>query len=190
MKILFFNTSPNKEGNDAQLVHRFIEGVGGAVEVINAYDAKVNPCRDCRYCKNHVGKCVIEDEMTEIYKKIEASDVIGIAAPMYFGSFPAPMKNIIDRAQMFWAKNEVNGEIQGRKRRGILFITAGAEWDNMFTGMETVARYFFKVIGVELKDKLYVSNTDKIKISENVHLMEKAQEIGRQLAKFTVNDIL
>lgn len=181
IKILAFMASPNKEGNTAKLLDSFLQGVKGEVTVIYPYKLNIRPCIDCKYCYTHKGKCSIEDDMTAIYKSIEECDVFVIASPMYFASFPGPLKNIIDRTQIFWSIKNIIKSNNMQKKSGILIFTAGSSWNNMFLPMEKASGYLFKNINCDLIGKIYADNTDNLPVDKNMILIENAYNMGRNL---------
>lgn len=183
MNTLIFFASPNRNGSTYKLLESFIKGLDGNVDIINVYDYNVKPCIDCGFCSEVEGKCSIEDRMIEIYNKIDTSDNIVIASPMYFGMFPAPMKSIIDRTQMNWNRKYLFKKGSDKKKKGVLIVTAGAEWENMFVYMEKVCKYFFNTIDCKLTYKIYASSVDKIKIEDNHTIINNAYEIGRYIVK-------
>lgn len=55
------------------------------------------PCNACYYCRDHGGKCTLNDDMSEILDAMQAADVIVMAGPVYFYSIDVQMKAVIDR---------------------------------------------------------------------------------------------
>jgi multimeric flavodoxin WrbA len=84
--------------------------------------------------------------MNGIYSMIRQADVISISTPLYFSSAPSQLKVLIDRCQVFWEeKNHANGK-KSPMKKGILICTAGAEYNNMFSGIILMMRHFFNTI--------------------------------------------
>lgn len=104
-KVLILSGSPRKEGNSDILCDEFKRGAeesGNQVEKIRIAAKKVHPCSACYYCKNHSGKCIYEDDMSEILQKIIDADVLVLASPVYFYSINAQLKAVIDRTVARW----------------------------------------------------------------------------------------
>ena len=100
MRVLVLNGSPKEEqSNTMRLTRSFLEGAGCLdAEIIHVAKAKINPCLGCFACWNKTpGKCVINDEMSEILVKMIAADVIVWSFPLYYFSVPSGLKNLIDR---------------------------------------------------------------------------------------------
>ena len=77
-----------------------LEGMGNSVEVHKFYPHKMNigPCTSCWTCwRKTQGKCVQKDDFQQIADVYMRADYFLIAAPLYYFSFPATIKNVIDR---------------------------------------------------------------------------------------------
>lgn len=183
MNTVIFFASPNKNGNTYKILERFMGCLSGNIDVINVYESNIRPCIDCGYCRKFEGKCSIKDDMEEIYAKIDCSDNIVIASPMYFGMFPSPMKAIIDRSQMIWSRKYIFNKISFKKKKGILIAAAGDSWTDMFIPMEKISKYFFNTVDCELTSKIYEVNTDKLHTEVNKQVMDYACEIARYISK-------
>jgi Multimeric flavodoxin WrbA len=91
--------SPRKNGNTEMLADAFIAGAESAghnITKISLHGKKISPCLNCDMCKR-AGRCVFDDDMTEIYKKLTETDVIVFATPIYFYNFSSQLKSVIDR---------------------------------------------------------------------------------------------
>ena len=75
---------------------------GNEVQKIFVRSKKIAPCSACYYCRDHDGKCALNDDMSEILDAMQAADVIVMASPVYFYSIDAQMKMIIDRSLARW----------------------------------------------------------------------------------------
>lgn len=99
MKIVGILGSPRKKGNTEILLDAALEEAkknGASVSKISIRDKEVAPCNGCLKCRE-TGKCVIKDDMQEIYKKMLESDGILFATPVYFWSMCSQTKTVIDR---------------------------------------------------------------------------------------------
>ncbi|WP_066823639.1 flavodoxin family protein [Clostridium tepidiprofundi] len=179
MKTLVLYASPHKDRNTGKLLDSFLKGYNKDVDIIDLYNLNIKPCVDCGYCKDNVGRCLIDDDMIDIYRKIENSDNIIIAAPMYFGMIPSVLKLVIDRSQMIWNKKNKFKIKSISKKKGVLLFTAGAEWNDMFFAMELICKYFFNTIGCEIVTRIYANNTDVIDVEHNYKLLEYAFREGK-----------
>lgn len=100
-KILVLCASSRKHGNTDLLSDAFLHGTfeaGHESEKIYIKDKRIHGCNGCGVCQDKYGKCVQKDDMMEIYEKMTAADVIVLASPVYFYTWSAQMKTILDRS--------------------------------------------------------------------------------------------
>lgn len=102
MKILVFNGSPKKEKSDTMHITRaFLEGMNEAalqeIHTIDIIDRHIEFCRGCFSCKACGGRCVINDDMSEIIDQILRADVLLFSFSLYCYSMPSALKNLVDR---------------------------------------------------------------------------------------------
>ena len=107
MNILVLNASPRRNGTISQAASRFMEGVAESVagdfsedtriDVVNVADLKFSPCRGCMQCRKCGRCCLPQDDAHRIAEKIEACDVLVVAAPVYWGNIPGTLKALFDR---------------------------------------------------------------------------------------------
>ncbi|MCG6911319.1 MAG: flavodoxin family protein [Deltaproteobacteria bacterium] len=102
MNVLAFNGSPRmKKGVTDSLLQIFLKGAasaGARTETVYIARQKINYCIGCFNCWFvHPGKCVHDDDMATIRKKIKAADIIVLGSPVYFDGFTAQMKTMLDR---------------------------------------------------------------------------------------------
>lgn len=89
-KVLILSGSPRKGGNSDLLCDEFLRGAqesGNEVQKIFVRSKKIAPCNACYYCRDHGGKCALNDDMSEILDAMQAADVIVMASPVYFYIF-------------------------------------------------------------------------------------------------------
>ena len=108
MNLLVLNGSPRGErSNTLQLSRAFVEGFSEVKpetesEIIHVSKLDIKPCLGCFSCWTKTpGQCVIGDDMQEIYKKIEAADVVIENFPLYFFGLPGGFKTVGDRCLPF-----------------------------------------------------------------------------------------
>lgn len=103
-KIVILSSSPRKMGNCDILCQQFKKGAeetGNSVEQINLYDKNIGFCRACYACFK-TGRCVLQDDMSEILEKTQSADVIVVATPTYFLTMNGMLKTTIDRFLPKW----------------------------------------------------------------------------------------
>jgi multimeric flavodoxin WrbA len=181
MKTLIFNGSPRKNGDTIKLILEITKKLNGEVKIINSYYDKISPCIDCRYCQNNE-KCIIDDDMQEIYKYLIECDNIIIASPLYFSELTGPLLSVLSRLQMLWSSKLIlHKNLIQNKKNGVLVITAGNKGDTK--SAENTAKVIFKLINVELIGTVFSLNTDTIPAYEDAIAIENASKIANKLNK-------
>ncbi|MBQ8600914.1 MAG: flavodoxin family protein [Clostridia bacterium] len=155
MKTLILNGSPRKEGDTASLLSVFKATLLGEVLQIDAFEANISPCTDCRACSNHSG-CCKQDEMQEFYRKLEEYDNIIIASPIWMETLPPPLMSIASRLQPYFYRPYTGKP----KKGGILLVGGGSGGAEK---AESTARLILKQLNVKEIHPLILSNkTDSV----------------------------
>ena len=104
MKIIAFNGSPRKEWNTATLLKKALEGAasqGAGTELIHLYDLDYKGCISCFACKEKGGKsygrCVVNDALKPVFKRVEESDAVIFGSPIYLGGVTGEMQSFMER---------------------------------------------------------------------------------------------
>ncbi len=143
-RIVVLAGSPRKNGNTDRLVEAFAKGAkkNNTVEVISVSDHIVKPCTGCNSCFEREGNiCFQNDDMAEIYEKLNEAETLIIASPVYFYGISAQLKAVIDR---------LHTPMRNRfhiKRLGLILVGA-AELPELFDAIITQYRLilsFFKL---------------------------------------------
>ena len=99
MKVLLINGSPHSEGNTAlalREMERVFEAEGVKTEVLHIGNGAIRGCTACGGCAK-TGRCVFEDAVNQAAPKLEASDGLVVATPVYFGSANGTVVAFLDR---------------------------------------------------------------------------------------------
>lgn len=110
-KVLILSGSARKGGNSDMLADEFARGAqeaGAEVEKVRIVDLEIGGCLGCGACRKNGGSCVRRDDMQEVYGKLRAVDHIVFAAPVYFYTWNAQTKTVIDRT--FAVEPELTGK--------------------------------------------------------------------------------
>ncbi len=104
MKVMAFNGSPRKKWNTATLLQKALEGAGSQsaeTELVHLYDLNYKGCISCFACKTvggkSYGRCAVQDDLTDVFSKIEQADAIILGSPIYWGTVSGEMKSFMDR---------------------------------------------------------------------------------------------
>jgi len=182
--------SPRKDGNTDILMQAFLRGLqaaGGSACEIFLRDLTVQPCTGCGGCAS-TGRCVLRDDMDQLYPLFETSDVIVCAAPVFFYGFGAMAKAMVDRSQAFWVrkyklKQDMNSKRASAAGRGILLSVGGAKGKRNFEGILLSGRYFFDALDMSLAHQLTYGSIDEAgAIREHATACSEAEALGREIA--------
>ncbi|MFC1884903.1 NAD(P)H-dependent oxidoreductase [Thermodesulfobacteriota bacterium] len=104
MKILAINSSPRSGGQSKTelMLDHLIEGMreaGAEVEKVNLREKKIKNCVGCFTCWTKTpGQCIQKDDMTlEIFPKLQESDLVVNATPLYYHFMNAAMSKFRER---------------------------------------------------------------------------------------------
>lgn len=153
MRVVAFNASPRPSGNTEVLLEaavRPITEAGHELTMFRLNQMRLKACQDCGGCDT-TGKCIVNDDMSELYDAIRSADRIILASPIFFFALSAQAKIMIDRCQAFWCekyllKRPLKPGIFGRK--GLLLLVGGMKKDIGVQCAEACAKAFFRTISV------------------------------------------
>lgn len=139
MNILILNGSPRTSGNTAALVKGFEEGAlskGHQVNVINVGKLRLNGCVACEYChEKGNGKCIVKDDMQQIYEGLDKADMVVFASPVYYWGFSGQLQSAITR---FYAPNVP----KARKYALLLSSQSPGVYDGIISQYRSMLGYF------------------------------------------------
>ena len=92
-------------------------------------------------------RCVIDDDMAEVYELIDAADELVVVSPVYFAGAPAQLKALLDRLQpYFWTDAR-----HGRKRPATLHVVGEGGDPHGFEPLVGVVRSSLSCAGFALE---------------------------------------
>lgn len=75
-----------------------IRSKGEDIEYISVSDLDIKPCYGCGSCSTKTyGKCVLQDDMEPILRKLIRTDRLVLVTPVTWGSYSSAIKRIMDR---------------------------------------------------------------------------------------------
>ncbi len=185
MNVLGINGSPRIGGNTDILLDEALKGAGikGArTEKIILNNLKFSPCQECENVRDD-GVCTVEDDLQLIYRKINETDAIILASPIFFGSLSAQTKMMIDRFQCLWrAKYVIKRDMGERKKKGGFISVEASTRKDFFDNAKSIVKNFFAVIDVDYQEELLCSGvSEKGDILKHPNFLKGAFELGKNL---------
>jgi len=178
-KVLILVGSARKRGNSSMLADEFARGAketGHEVEKIYIRDKKISGCLGCGMCQKNGGVCVQKDDMQEIYEKWLASDVVVLVSPVYFYTWSAQIKTVIDRT--FAIEQKV-------KDTGFYLISTGAapSEEYMKLMLESFQNYIgcFRAGGNKVGGYAFGTGMNKPGDVEGTEVMGSVYKMGKNL---------
>jgi len=178
MKILAINGS-HRKGNIDFMLEVILDSAkenGADIEIIKLKDNKIDFCSSGDNCCQKTLRCSREDDMPEIYPKLENTDILILASPSYFSNVTARMKKFMDRCNPYWFSKKLNG-------KKAFLLGVGGSGDKSIKEMLDRMRTFIRILGIEDIGSYYAI-ADKInELKENQKVIKELQSIGKKLSR-------
>lgn len=188
MNVLIILGSPRKKGNSETLVQSVVGGLQEkkecTVEYAYIHGMDISPCRGCGGCEK-TGNCVVKDDLTELYEKVDLADVMFLVTPVYFYGPSAQIKTFIDRFQARWSRKYLLKKTHRpeENRKGFLIGTAATKGPKVFESCLLIAKSFFDTVDIEYGGEFLVRSVDERgAVKKNKTKIEEAAEFGRSIA--------
>jgi len=159
MKVIAINGSPRKDGNTAILLGKALVGAiskKAEIEMIHLYDLNYKGCISCFACKKlggkSYGKCAVNDDLFEVFKKIESADALILGSPIYLGEVTGEMRSFLERLifQYLVYDKERSVLVPKKIKTGFIFTMGAPErvikelgYEKKFKGYEAILKRFF-----------------------------------------------
>jgi len=173
MKITILNGSPRPGGNTEIMAQAFEKGAreaGHEVTLINLAGKKITGCLGCHYCFAHDGICVQKDDMTDILKVIDETDLLAFASPIYWFDITAQLKAVIDRMY-------ARGKIGFHFKKTALLLDSGSDgvYDAALAQYKAMCSYLrWQSVG-----EVCIPNMTEKGSMKTSPLLEKAYALGK-----------
>jgi len=190
--ILGIEGSPRKKGNSHKMLEAVLTGASKlaiATETVHLRDLKYEPCVGCEICRKEKACRRFEDDMTDLYPKLENAKGLALISPVHNYNVTAWMKAFIDRLYCYYNFEDTrprawSSRLAGQGRKAIIGAVAEQE-DKKDMGFTIEAmRMPLEALGYEIVEELPVLRLfDRGIIAEHQELIERAQNAGLKLAK-------
>ncbi|WP_353096040.1 flavodoxin family protein [Tissierella praeacuta] len=184
MNILSVLASPRRQGNTAILLKEYLKGVEDLtlpiqIETIDLQSKNIQYCTGCNACqKSSQSKCILKDDMQDVYKNVEKADVLIFATPVYVFNMTGQLKTFLDRLYAVDHNILLNKKI-------VLLTTYGdisednAGVQNIIQSITMLSQY----LGMKFIQNLNVS-TYEVQVSENEQSKKAAYILGTNILKY------
>lgn len=142
-KILVLAGSPRRGGNSDKLADAFTAGAAKAGHVVVKFvtaDKQIKGCIDCKTCFSKGTACSIPDDFAELAPLVEEADVLVLATPLYWFSFPVQLKAAIDKFYSFFV-----GKRELRIKECALLVCGGdteaSHYDGIVRSYQLIAEF-------------------------------------------------
>lgn len=133
MKILFMNSSPNREGNTYRIGEELLK------------DKEHDVLQMADYRISQYGQVFDDDEIKDVLKKIDECDVLVIGSPVYWYTVSGMLKTFIDRLYMLPEAEALRG------KKLYLFAQGSAPNQDTVKSIEFLSNRLSYLMGMELK---------------------------------------
>ena len=188
MNVVGIYGSPRKGGNSDLILDNALEGAqqqGVHVKRIYVRDLHMSGCVECGGC-DKTGKCVIQDDMQDVYPLLDDADIIMLSSPIFFYGLSSQVKALVDRAQAIWSRKRLqkNGSgRQGARGKGYLLVVAATRGEKLFQGAQMVAKYFFDALSMDFGGDLsFHGLEEKGAVRQHPNALSKAYDLGMNVA--------
>lgn len=182
MNILSLLGSSRKKGNTSLMLNNYIKGVKESkretnIQEIFIQNKDIKYCKGCNSCKTEgrESKCIINDDMKDIYSSVIKSEVIIFATPVYVFNIPAQLKTVIDRLYAL--------DFNIFKGKKVVLLTTYGDMDEPNSGVKNVVEYI-KKLSQTLEMKFiqnYNISTYNNSILKDKKILGKIEKLGNEI---------
>lgn len=185
-KILALVGSPRKGGNVDTIIDEIGKGAKSIdVEIKKIYlnDLNIKGCQGCLYCrKNPV--CIIDDDMSKIYKLIDDAKYIIIGTPVYICQVSAQTKLLLDRLYPLTEIDKFRHTPRYGNKKLIMIYSQAAPFSFIFKKYFKYTAKHLKGMGLNhYKTLISTKAFEKSSTKNNKKLLKKASDLGQIIAK-------
>jgi len=174
--IVIITGSSRRGGNSDLMAKAFTEGAqqaGHNVFLFETFNKKLSCCIVCDNCFKNGQACSASDDFNKLAPEIEKADAIVFCTPLYWFTFSANIKMIIDKMYSF-----LIGKRELKIKEAALIVCAGTDTIEDFAGIiktfELIIDYKkWKNAGI-----ITVPNVNNIGDIKKTDALNKAKELG------------
>lgn len=184
MKIVGINTSPRKGSNSRIALVKALETAkskGADTVIYDLNDMNIRTCQADNYCVDNNGKCILDDDLQDVYKSIDEAYGVILATPIYMGNVSSLAKIFIDRLHCLLRVDNLRD-----KKFSIIASQAAIEppmYEYIKNNLD-ITSDIFQGIGFELEDVvLLIGNEKEEAILNKKDQLDKAVMVGNKITR-------
>lgn len=187
MKIVCLLGSPRTKGNSELIAQRFLqtaEHLGAEAKTHQLYKMNYRGCIACMGCKEKKETCTLKDDLSPVLEEIKESNILVIAAPVYYGDVPSQVKAFIDRTYCYLVPDFIKKTVPSRLAAGkkCVFILVQGHPDEKEYG-DIYPRYskFMQWYGFETHLIRATGIGNKGDVSSRYDILNQAEALAKKL---------
>ncbi len=177
MRVLAISGTPRKGGNSELLIDHAVrpfENSEATVKIVKLSEKKIGPCMACESCTSNSERCILDDDMQEIYRDFVWCQVLILASPVYHSNITAQLMAVLNRRYAVKTSRPLRGKLGGAITVGrgaghTLVLAQLYNW--MFSSGMVCVPPAIRAIGSEQGDVAQ-------------EYLEQAEELGEQLRHY------
>ena len=177
IKIAILIGSPRKKGNTFLLANKLVEKLNKeklSSEISFLYDFQIKPCIDCRACKKDDLECILDDDMNDLYSKMEDAEILIIGTPIYWFAPSAKTKLFIDRLRPYYANKKLSG------KKAAILLPAGDGQSECDLTIDMFQR-IFKALGITYLDAVTAKAYDVGEVHQDENAMLAVNNLAERI---------
>ncbi|HIU17416.1 MAG TPA: flavodoxin family protein [Candidatus Avidesulfovibrio excrementigallinarum] len=152
--VVVITGSLRKNSNSVALAEAFAAAArdkGLEVTMIDAARLDIGPCHACNSCYSAGKACVFDDDFNKVAEALTAAEGIVVACPVYWYTFPAKVKALLDKLYALYA----GGRLFTGKRCALISCCADDGMDT-FDGINIAFDKSFELMGAQIVGRVEI----------------------------------
>lgn len=179
--ILVLTGSHRKDGNSDKLADAFINGAkqaGHTVVRFSTADKNIKACIGCGTCFSRGRACSVPDDFSELAPLLEQADMIVFATPVYWFTFPVPLKAAIEKFYSYFSTK------RPLKIRNCALLACGGSWqeETKYDGIVKTYQLIAKIMNWQDSGIIIVHDLEAKDDILETDGLQKAEALGRSVA--------
>ena len=178
-KIVVITGSPRKDGNSNRMADSFIHAALKAKFAVTRFDSaymNIGVCHACDKCFSNGNACVGNDDFNKVAAALMEADAVILVSPVYWYTFPAQIKSIIDKMYSFCVADR---DFSGKKCA--LISCCEENGIETFNGIRFAYEQTMKLMKCESVDEILIPGVNRVGEIENTDGEKRAADLSSRL---------